>query len=439
MNGNRIFIFEFVSGGGFNQVEIPSSLFCEGYGMLRSIIADFKAMDFEITTLLDDRIAFLSHYLEADSLQYIKADDNYICIFKESVKNCDYTFIVAPEFTNILYNLTKIVKEENKKLLSVGLEGIQLGSSKIKTYDYFRSNNVKTPKTYLIPLKNGLDVEFIIQKFKKFNSPIVIKPLDGVGAESMFYFEEKNQIYNFFKGSVGNNIDLNRKFILQEFIEGEDLSVSLVGSPICAEQPHVTPLILSINYQDININNSNGDSEYFGGYTPVENYEQIKNLLSETFGKLDLSMFNSHFGVDFIKNQDFLTFIEINPRLTTSYIGIRNILNANPVEFILNNYSNFQDIKRIEIQNHSIFKRIELEYVGDKTINEIKDFMIPNLLTEIPEFVTPPISFNEPKQTNKIHFSCFIATKEKDINYSRKRLAEIKDILNKKYNFEVIR
>lgn len=438
MSGNRIFIFEFVSGGGFNQVEIPSSLFCEGYGMLRSIIADFKAMDFEITTLLDDKIAFLSHYLEADSLQYIRADDNYVSIFKESVKDCDYTFIVAPEFTNILYNLTKIVKEENKKLLSVGLEGIQLGSSKIKTYDYFRSNNVKTPKTYLIPLKNGLDVEFIIQKFKKFNSPIVIKPLDGVGAESIYYFEEKNQIYNFFKEPEAN-IDRNREYILQEYIEGEDLSVSLVGSPINAKQTHITPLILSINYQDINIKNSNSDSEYFGGYTPVENYEQIKNMLSETLGKLDLSMFNSHFGVDFIKNGDSLTFIEINPRLTTSYIGIRNILNANPVEFIINHYSNSLDFKSLEIQYHSIFKRLELEYVGDKTINEIKDFMIPNLLTEIPEFVTPPISFNKSKQTNKIPFSCFIATKEKDINYSRKRLAEIKDILNNKYDFEVIK
>ncbi len=437
MSGNRIYIFEFVSGGGFNQVKIPSSLFCEGYGMLRSIIADFKKMDFEITTLLDERIAFLSHYLEADSLQYIKADDNYISIFKESVKNCDYTFIVAPEFSNILYDLTKIVKGENKKLLSVGLEGIQLGSSKIKTYDYFKSNNVKTPKTYLIPLKNGLDVEFIIQKFKKFNSPIVLKPLDGVGAESIYYFEEENQIYNFFKESEAN-IDHNREYILQEYIEGEDLSVSLVGPPINAKQPHITPLILSINYQDINIKNSNGDSEYFGGYTPVENYKQIKNTLSETLGKLDLSMFNSYFGIDFIKNKDSLTFIEINPRLTTSYIGIRNILNANPVEFIINNYSNFQDIKRIEIQNHSIFKRLELEYVGDKTINEIKDFMIPNLLTEIPEFVTPPISFNKSNQTNKIPFSCFIATKEKDITYSRKRLAEIKDILNTKY-FVVIK
>ncbi|MFX1339282.1 MAG: ATP-grasp domain-containing protein [Promethearchaeota archaeon] len=439
MSENRIFIFEFVSGGGFNQVEIPSSLFCEGYSMLRTIIADFKAMDFEITTLLDERINFLIPYLEADSLQCIKNDDNYITIFKKVLRDCDYAFIIAPEFTDILYDLTKIVQEEKKKLLSICLKGIELGSSKIKTYDFFRKINIKTPKTYQIPLKNGLDVDFITQKLKEFKSPIVIKPFDGVGAESIYHFEKKNQIYNFFNDSKANNIDLNRKFIVQEYIKGEDLSVSLVGIPFKTKQAYIPPKILSINYQDINIKNSRGDSEYFGGSTPIENYtHMIKNII-KVLETLDLSMFNSFFGIDFIKNQNSLAFIEINPRLTTSYIGIRNILKINPVELLFNNYSNSMDYMNYEFQHHSIFKRSELEYMGDKTINEIIDQIVPKLLIDIPEFITPPISFKKSNKSNKIHFSSFIATKEKDSNSSRKRLAKINDILKKKFEFRVIK
>jgi predicted ATP-grasp superfamily ATP-dependent carboligase len=438
MNTKHIFIFEFVSGGGFNQIEIPSSLFCEGYGMLRSIIADFKAMDFEITTLLDERISFLSRYLEADSIQRIKKTDNYASIFKESLKECDYAFIVAPEFANILYNLTNLVKEEHKKLLSIGLKGIELGSSKIKTYDYFRNNKIKTPKTYQVPLQNGIDIDFVIQKFREFNSPLVFKPLDGVGAESIYYFDDENQIYSFFKESKAK-IDLNREYIIQEYVEGEDLSVSIIGPSLNAKQPHITPLILSINYQDISINNLKDDSEYFGGHTPVEHYKQIKKELSKTLEKLDLSMFNGYFGIDFIKSKDSHTFIEINPRLTTSYIGIRNILNVNPVECILKYYTNSLDLEKIEIENHSIFKRLELEYLGDKNINDLKDRTIPKLLDEVPELVTPPISFEKSIQTKKIHFSCFIATKENNINESRKRYENIGDILYKKYNFQVIR
>ena len=439
MNRSRIFIFEFVSGGGFNQVQIPSSLFCEGYGMLRALIADFKAMDFEITSLLDERISFLSHYLETDSLQCIKASDNFMEVFKASVKDCESAFIIAPEFSNILYDLTNLVKKENKKLLSTDLEGIELGSSKIKTYKHFRNHYIKTPKTYALPLITDLDINFILQIFEELNSPIVIKPLDGVGAESIYFFEKKNQIFNFFKEIGSQNIDLERKFIAQEYIEGEDLSVSLVGPPINNKKLRIPPLILGINNQDINIKKSKGDSEYFGGYTPVEDYEQIKKLLIKTFEKLELSMYNSYFGIDFILTQDSLNFIEINPRLTTSYIGIRNILNVNPVELILNYRSKVLEFKEPEIQGHSIFKRVELEYVGEKNINEIRDKIIPKLLNEIPEFITPPISFTKSNQTKKCDFSCFIATKEKNKTDSQKRFAKINEVLKEKYGFYIIK
>ena len=71
MSKNLIFIFEFVSGGGFSQIKIPTSLFCEGFGMLRSIIADFKALNFEIYTILDHRIFFLSNFLQADIVRKV--------------------------------------------------------------------------------------------------------------------------------------------------------------------------------------------------------------------------------------------------------------------------------------------------------------------------------------------------------------------------------
>ncbi|MFX0070327.1 MAG: ATP-grasp domain-containing protein, partial [Candidatus Hermodarchaeota archaeon] len=223
MKSESIFIFEFVSGGGFNQVDIPSSLFCEGFGMLRSIIEDFKELDLEILTLLDYRISYLSNYLKADIIEPVNANDNYVISFKKLLKKSNFCFIIAPEFSNILYNLTKIVKDRKKKLLSVDLEAISIGSSKIKTFDFFRKYSVNTPETFQIPFKNGLDVDFINQKLSQFNSPIIIKPEDGVGAENIYYFENSSQIYNFFKESEFI-IDTNRSYIVQKFIEGRDLS-----------------------------------------------------------------------------------------------------------------------------------------------------------------------------------------------------------------------
>ena len=140
MNRDKVFIFEFIAGGGFNRDDMPSSLFCEGFGMLRSIIADFKAISFQIITLLDYRISSFSRYLKAEIINLVNADEDYLKKFKECVKKCEYCLIIAPEFSNILLNLTKIVKDNDKTILSVDLEGIKLGSSKMKTYDFFIKN-----------------------------------------------------------------------------------------------------------------------------------------------------------------------------------------------------------------------------------------------------------------------------------------------------------
>jgi len=83
MRKKNLFIFEFVSGGGFNQMQIPTSLFCEGYGMLKSIILDFKKLDFKISTLLDYRIFFLSSHLKADKIKETKVGDNFIKLFED--------------------------------------------------------------------------------------------------------------------------------------------------------------------------------------------------------------------------------------------------------------------------------------------------------------------------------------------------------------------
>jgi len=434
MNENYVFIFEFVSGGGFNQVDIPSSLFCEGFGMLRSIIADFKAMDFIISTILDYRIYFLSNLLEADIIHKVDVKDNYINIFKNQVRNCKYIFIIAPESSNILYELTEIAKNYKKIILSVDLEGIKLSTSKIMTYSFFKKNKINTPKTYLIPLRNKkFDLEFIIQKFKELKRPIIIKPEDGVGAESIYYFGSENQIREFFH-SLDNSFKYNRTYILQEFIDGRDLSISLIGSSSNLNSQIATPIFLSINSQDVEITNLKIKSEYFGGYTPVEDQKEILNYLSKILNKINLSKFSGYYGIDFIqKKNKTVHFLEINPRLTTSYIGLRNVININPVELIINSKLYSMRSVKLKYHSHSIFSRIELIYTGSKSINEIKESLLPKLLNMISELVTPPISFNKSK-----FFSCFLATKTKDFRSSKNRLTDILSTLEE-FDFKVLK
>lgn len=431
MSNKSLFIFEFVSGGGFNEMDIPVSLFCEGFAMLRSIIEDFKEINFNITILLDKRIQPLSYLLKADKINIVSKSTNYLKEFTNAVKYNEYCFIIAPEFSETLYNLTKIVKDNNKTILSVDLSGIKLATYKFKTFEFLKKYDINTPKTYLIPRnKDYFDKNFVIEKFRQLNCPIVIKQEDGVGAESIFYFEREELIYKFFD-DLDEKLERDKDYILQEYIEGEDLSVSLLGI-------HDIPIILSINAQNLDITTHNKKSEYFGGYTPVENFKKYEKELLKIVNKLNLSAFSSYYGIDFVRKKDGKIYvIEINPRLTTSYLGIRNIIDFNPAKLILN--SKLRQSQRFDFKYKyfSRFLRLELKYIGVKSIDEILNFIIPKLTALIPEFITPPIIFKGSTSETKQYYSCFIATREKNSNQSEMRLKEIKKILED-YQFEVI-
>ncbi|HEY0090689.1 MAG TPA: hypothetical protein VGB37_17700, partial [Candidatus Lokiarchaeia archaeon] len=89
-------------------------------------------------------------------------------------------------------------------------------------------------------------------------------------------------------------------------------------------------------------------------------------------------------------------------------------------------------------ENFSQFSRIELEFEGDEAQESINDNIIPKLMMNIPEMVTPPICLKNSKNVEKNRYSCFIATKEKNPTNSEKRFCEILNVL-KNYNFQQIK
>jgi len=421
MNKNTLFVFEFISGGGFNKINIPSSLFCEGFGMLKSIISDFKVLDFEIISILDYRASFLTKFLQADRIRIVNPEDNYLLLFKKVLEECSYCFIIAPESSNTLYNLTKLVKKSNKELLSASLKCIHQSTSKIKVFKFLSKNKIPTPRTYRIPsTRRKLDVDFILKKFKNLNCSIIIKPEDGVGAESIYYFERENEILNFFR-DFNKQLTLDRHYIMQEFINGRDLSLSLLGFSHVPKSQIPKPIILSINTQNVKINNQGAISEYLGGTTPVEKIEGLIEKVEMIFKKVEFKGFNGYFGIDFISSEkESFSFIEINPRLTTSYLGVRNVINYNCAELIFKSKMNIFEPVDIKFLNFSQFFRIELISENVNSIKQLDEKFLNKLLREIPELVTPPISFSKSN-----HFSCLIATKTKDSYSSKKRIDEI--------------
>ena len=109
----------------------------------------------------------------------------------------------------------------------------------------------------------------------------------------------------------------------QEYIEGEHLSVSLVGSRIigdaCSFYTGKPPLLLAVNRQEISIG-GDGSFRYLGGETPVAHsrHDEIVGTAKKAVQVLGCQGYT---GVDIVL-ADKPYVVDVNPRITTSIVGI---------------------------------------------------------------------------------------------------------------------
>ena len=85
-----------------------------------------------------------------------------------------------------------------------------------------------------------------------------------------------------------------------------------------------------------------------------------------------------------------------------------------------------------------MFTRLELKYGGTENSEEIKKKIIPILIEKIPELITPPISFFTSNNEYLRHYSCFIATKERNLKASINRMTKIMRTFEN-FNFKKIK
>ncbi|MCU0628681.1 MAG: ATP-grasp domain-containing protein [Methanoregulaceae archaeon] len=109
----------------------------------------------------------------------------------------------------------------------------------------------------------------------------------------------------------------------QEFIDGEHLSVSLVGSRLvgnaCSYYTGKAPLLLAVNRQHIGID-AGGRFHYLGGETPVV-HPRHEEIVGTAVQALNVLGCQGYCGVDIVLS-DRPYVVDVNPRITTSLVGI---------------------------------------------------------------------------------------------------------------------
>ncbi|RLE49684.1 MAG: hypothetical protein DRJ31_04030 [Candidatus Methanomethylicota archaeon] len=276
------------------------SLLAEGFLMLRLLAEDFLQAGFGVLAAADKRLGACEKTLTSI--------DNVEEVFKLAAC-CDYFYVIAPCHRGRLAKLVSMLGSLGLRSLNPPLKAIECSCDKYLTYTKLRQAGLHTPYTVKVPSREGFDyVKKLVHK--EFSYPIVVKPVCGDGCLGLSLAYDDDQLIRAFRKAqlYGDYI------LLQEHVNGEHVSASLF-----VKEGKAT--LLSVNQQLIELKPFNEESRYLGGLTPYDVKVDV-----DDFVKAALAVeAEGYVGVDAIKSGDKLFIVEVNPRLTTSYIALRKV------------------------------------------------------------------------------------------------------------------
>jgi len=340
----RVLILESVSGGLYPKKDVQ--LLSEGFAMLRTMVNEFSEGGFDVVTTLDKRLGKLAGWLDAD----VFTGANGLSAALKS--GSDAALAIAPEKGHELEEITSKLRKRGLRVLGSDVKSIQICANKWLTYRALR-RRVPQPKTWKRPRNVGR---------------ILVKPIDGIGCEGVK-----------FATSSSSDADI----IFQEFLEGEHASC-------CLLMRDREGTALSVNRQVIAIRK--GKFTYIGGAVPFDH--PLKEKCAEIALKAAKSLgLCGYCGVDLVVGSSPF-FIELNPRLTTSFVALARVLQANLGEILVRVIVNNETMPNPKIKGNALLRILKIkENVRVNIKNLIR-------LGEIPGVVSPPFVFNGNIQRN---------------------------------------
>jgi predicted ATP-grasp superfamily ATP-dependent carboligase len=296
----KILVFEFITGGGFNKQELPDSLAGEGRLMLNALLDNLSGLNnLEVTVMLDWR---LDSSIKVNSV-IIGPEHDTTDEFARLVKQSDLVWPIAPEFDGILQNLCQTVEVSGKILLTSPSMAVALTGDKLNTYELLDRHHIAAVPTRM------LEDDFSPGEW-------MIKPIDGVGCADSYVISNRQD----FDSMVLRKGD----YIIQPHFQGVKTSLSCLfkqgrGWLVCANLQRFEFINQQYHLAEIVVNHHSDP----GLYQSV--IDKIALALPELWG---------YVGIDLIEN-DQTWVLEINPRLTTSFVGIYEALGINIAEAVL--------------------------------------------------------------------------------------------------------
>jgi predicted ATP-grasp superfamily ATP-dependent carboligase len=305
----HVFLYEWATGGGLveHPTGWPASLVREGAAMLAALAADFTRIPgCRISVLRDPRVLNLA-LAGCDVTDVICAaarEDE----FDRLARTAAGTILIAPEVDRILWKAARRVNAAGGRLLSPSPEFIRIATDKQQTCDKLSSAGIRVPVGITLQPDEPLQ--------ESFAYPAVVKPLDGAGSQDTYLISGPHD-------AVPPYAWPRR---LERYVPGMAASVAF----LCGRGGHIPLVPCKQRLSD------DGRFRYLGGELPIAPGLAARAAALAERALAAMPPAAGYVGVDLVlgrePNGSEDAVVEINPRLTTSYLGLRAAARSNLAE-----------------------------------------------------------------------------------------------------------
>ena len=265
--------------------------------MLQAVAADFIAMGVDVMTTLDERA---NVDLNGAQVLTVRKGDVLDDVIDQLAAETDRALVIAPEWVGVLEHWTHQLTASGARRLGSSPEAVTVCADKYLFAQRLTSLGVPTPQTTLF------------DKRDRIHGPLIIKLRHGAGCDNTFRRETSDEI---------TLPPWRGEWIAQSYIAGQPVSVSMIVH-------RKRRIALPAGRQHIE-----GDEQlhYTGGEIPIK--PDIAERATELADRAAVGIpgLRGWIGVDLIIADDPANdvVIEINPRVTMSYIGLRELAKHN--------------------------------------------------------------------------------------------------------------
>jgi len=301
----NIFVYEFVTGGGWlgRDKAIPASLLREGRAMVTAVTRDLVDLGLRVTLLRDDRLEPID--APGAKQHTVASAGQGRGLFERFAIEADATLVIAPELWGEFLDCCRRVVNSGGNLLASEPYILSITSDKHATCRHLKECGVPVPPGRILGPRSRLP--------RSFPLPAVLKPRQGAGSIGVYRIDHFDDFLAHFPQAWPPDEPVR----IERFCPGEPLSVSVLCGP-------ESVLVLPPCRQHLS---GQAWPRYLGGsFLPAGEVAQRAEALAlrvvESFPGM-----RGYLGIDMIlgndpqAEEDFV--IEVNPRLTTSYLGLR--------------------------------------------------------------------------------------------------------------------